>query len=52
MAITVLYIFKESETASISLFLSPLTFPRIGFKVLHGPHVGDVYITQISLGLS
>lgn len=28
------------------------TLLRIGFKVLQGPHVGDVYRTQISLGLS
>lgn len=28
------------------------TLLKIGFSVLHGPHVGDVYSTHISLGLS
>ena len=37
---------------NVQFQLQELTLFKIGFKVLQGPHVGEVYRTQMSRGLS
>lgn len=46
------YLFRMRWCSKLNLNFLELTLPKIGFKVLQGPHVGEVYITQISRGLS
>lgn len=47
------FLFMQSDMMfSVQFQLQELTLLNIGFKVLQGPHVGEVYRTQMSRGLS